>query len=883
MSQANFKFFTQSGTEFIVVGFMATEGVSQLYNYKIKLKIAQTLAIDLDNILDETVKFVTEEQGDEYPVHGILASFDELQTAKGFVYYSAVLVPKFWALSIYKTSEVFTDDVMVSQIIVQVLENAGLTSGADFEVAFLKDGDFLERDFICQFGESDFDFISRLCENEGIYYYFDQTGDTDKIIFANDIDYATIIEPDLYFDNNVTISTAHINIFSWICRKQRLAQNVSVRDYNPNNPALDVSNTSAVDSMGLGTDYQYGGNLLSTEEATVISDIRAEALLCQKTRFYAETTVARLQAGYCFNLDGHSNTNYNNLEYVILEIHHEGHHLDGDMSAEKKKLRPSYENSLTAIESSIQFRPALTTFKPKFYGTMTAFIHSDSGKNIAEMDDEGRYRVTLPFDGSDAIMENTDLDHTPSAWIRMAQNYVDQEHGNYFPLTGGTEVLLSFINGDPDQPIIIGAVPNALELSLVTSNNMNEHIISTNGLLAFKAKAGTKKIVEVGNTVKQQDDSGNEFTFNRHDQIDSTAENASFGLKKFEDSNSALSMDDGLNHISMIYGDQYNYIEGNIYNWGADFTIGFGNDYEEIHEREDNLANEAFDITNNMNILQLTRADGSDYSEWTDGEDGLVEKTWGDKCDFHEGREFNWSSGQGLGDGGALEIFNYGNGYTENLINSSKGTSKDLTSAETKHHDKWKDDAEFTAHVGNISVEKTFGRTYTYQNGYSVDVKVGTSKSYTYGDARDYVDGDSFEEINGVSNSTVNGDSHETINGHQTSMIFGSSSEIRHGAKSEMQMGAASTMILGADSEIKLSLSNEMHVGISVGFEVAGFLKGTGGFGIDHTSARMDGSKVEMKSTGVVLGSGATKLEDVGLVLKKGAIGIKNFGLYLYG
>lgn len=474
MAEANFKFVSEAagGDQITVVSFTGSEAISSLYRYELEIKAPLAADIDLDEVLDSPASFITELDGREFPVYGVISSLDESQTVQGYVHYRVTLVPKLWRLSIYKTNEIYTHENTVDKIIETVLEGAGLNSGIDYDLSGLNDSHFLQRDYVCQFGESDFDFISRLMENEGIFFYFEQAGDVEKIIFVNDLNYLEINRPGLLYDVAAQASRQHDCINAWSCRKQRLAASVTVRDFNPDQPSLDISDTMPIDTMGQGTDYIYGENVFDRDEATYLTEIRAEEKLCQKTRYYGESSVTRLSAGYIFSVDNHPNAKYNGVEYLVIEVSHEGHHLDMNISNDRSTgsdKRPQYQNSFVAMDANEQYRPPRNTAKPRFYGTMTAFIYAEAATMNAEIDEMGRYRVQLPFDRADGTLSSTDPDRKASAWMRMAQPYVGQEQGMYYPLSGGTEVLLTFINGDPDQPIISGAVPNASQPSLLTS------------------------------------------------------------------------------------------------------------------------------------------------------------------------------------------------------------------------------------------------------------------------------------------------------------------------------------------------------------------------------------------------------------------------------
>lgn len=929
MAQANFGFISDAagGDQFTVVGFSGNEAISSLYRYEIEIKSPLSAGIDLDDVLDNPARFVTELDGTEYPVYGVLSSFDELQTVQGYVYYRAVLVPKLWWLSIYKTNEIYTEEKTVDKIIQTVLENADFTSGTDFDLGGLDTSKFLKRDYVCQFGESDFDFISRLMENEGIFYYFEHdSGSAEKIIFINDMNYLKIPQPELIFDVAAQASRQHDCINAWSCRKQRLPASVSVRDFNPEQPSLDISDTMPIDDMGQGTEYIYGVNVKDGDEATYLSEIRAEEQLCSKTRFYGESSVTRLLAGYQFALDGHPNSNYNGVEYLTIEVSHEGRHLDTEMSEKSRKRTqptPQYSNSFVAIEATEQYRPSRKTPKPRFFGTMTAFVYAETGKKNAEVDLEGRYRVHLPFDRADGTKDSTDPHRKASTWIRMAQPYVGQDQGMYFPLADGTEVLLTFINGDPDQPIISSALPNASQPSLLTSEmnlqrtitaqvsqtvSGNTHTISMNSarlaLLEDPPSAANpttlgahyinEDYTEEDLTTITPENPMNPSMVPPWDDQPLTANSPAYDenyikFKIYDESFNASDMDqDDIDKVSTDRGagDNYIYANARTFAYPQHERVYFiGTFHEDFHVKddfinpnEDGTYNSWTGICEQFNFPKP----GGVFPEGTgphpdeekpdlktgdedvnpDGVRGVSEdKRWGDQMFYAYGRSFNWSAGKQMGEGGAFGTYNYGNGYTENLVGESGGTS-DIPKYKQDENDKayednWDVATDFSiSDVGGMGpviegiartvslkfdygsplfpevddprdfknayeldpnftlAEKTFGHTYSYHMGLAVGIHHGNTRTRTYGNTEDKVDGDSV--------SVVTGDSYSTT----------------YGRKNELTVGADTEIKLASDTEIKCAADNTFHLGIDTGIQIAGFLKFAAGFGVDYTAGK---------------------------------------------
>ncbi|MCK5097489.1 MAG: hypothetical protein KAR45_05265, partial [Desulfobacteraceae bacterium] len=167
-----------------------------------------------------------------------------------------------------------------------------------------------------------------------------------------------------------------------------------------------------------------------------------------------------------------------NRKYLVSEVTHEGHQTGYLLAGLSKALEQRdeamfYSNTFTAIYSNEQFRAEHLSEKPKISGTINAKIDAASSGEYAELDEYGRYKVILPFDRSGRFGGKA------SAWFRMMQPYAGQNQGMHFPLHKGTEVLLTFIDGNPDRPVIAGAMPNPETSSPVTDKNQTKSVIQT--------------------------------------------------------------------------------------------------------------------------------------------------------------------------------------------------------------------------------------------------------------------------------------------------------------------------------------------------------------------------------------------------------------------
>ncbi len=463
---------------FMVAEFSGKEAISTLYEFDVVI-YADDPDIDLKEVLKNPVTLSVIKDGEVLRVfHGILARFEQLHEYSGHIYFRAIVVPRLWIADQYQENQLFLDK-NVPDIIEEVLKQTGLTSN-DYELKLT--GSYDPWEYICQYNESDFNFISRWMEREGIYYYFKQDDDAEKLIIAD----AVTAHEDITSGESIRYSppdslspstTEQVREFT--CHQQLLPKKVVLKDYNYRKPSISLQGEADVDPDGRGNVYIYGEHFKTPEEGNSLATIRAEELLCQEALFYGEGTVPPFLTGYVFELHDHYRDSYNQ-KYLITELSHKGIQSTylsgaGGETKEPETQGPSYVNSFSCIPADTQFRPKRLAQKPKLKGTLNGTVDAGGDGEYAEIDDEGRYKVKLPFDQSDAA------DGKASRWVRMAQPYAGADYGMHFPLHKGTEVLLTFIDGDPDRPIISGTVPNPETGSPVTGANQTQSMIRTAG------------------------------------------------------------------------------------------------------------------------------------------------------------------------------------------------------------------------------------------------------------------------------------------------------------------------------------------------------------------------------------------------------------------
>ena len=482
------------GDTFGVIDFRGSEEVSQCYQFDITLA-SKNLEIDFKKVVQHTATFTLyQKDGSAVDYHGLILRFEQFHEVDGVAYYRAALTPRLYFLSFTRHNQVFLGRT-VEEFITECLKDGGLTE-LNFE--FRLRGEYEPLDYVCQYGESHLDFISRWLEFEGIYYYFEQTTEGEKVIFTDThAAHGPIAKRSaVRYSPPSGLEEARMEeiVRGFSCGFTHTPAGVTLKDYDYMKPSLDVAGNASVDELGRGRFYSFGEHIRSPEEGQRIANIRAESLLCRRQVFQGEGSVCGMSPGFTFDLQDHYRRDFNQT-YLITKVDHEGGHTeplgDGLTGPEDKgKEDAYYRNRFAAIVSSVQFRPERKTGKPRVSGIIPAKIDAAGSGHYAEIDEHGRYKVILPFDISGR------KEGKASVWIRMATPYAGSNHGMHFPLHKGTEVLIACVDGDADRPVILAAVPNPETPSPVTTDNETTSMILTAGgnRITMDDKAGSENI-----------------------------------------------------------------------------------------------------------------------------------------------------------------------------------------------------------------------------------------------------------------------------------------------------------------------------------------------------------------------------------------------------
>jgi len=330
----------------------------------------------------------------------------------------------------------------------QVLTEAGL--GGDRARQVLH-GTHPSREYCVQYRESDLDFISRLMEEEGIYYYFEHAENTHVLVMT---DHASVHPPVTgsgvlpYQPRNAGRLTAE-HLFAFHYRERLRPGTATLRDYNFKRPAQDLEGRHQGDSVAGLEVYDYPGSYETAAFGQTLARIRLQELRTPAQTAAGESTCHNLLPGQFFTLAGHLRYTLNQ-RYLLTEVRTTG--------AQPQALEETaagggseFSNTFACIPWRVPYRPPRVTPRPRVQGSQTAIVVGPAGEEIYT-DEHGRVKVQFHWDRVGRRDEHS------SCWIRVSQAWAGPAWGSMVIPRIGQEVIVDFLEGDPDRPIITGRV-----------------------------------------------------------------------------------------------------------------------------------------------------------------------------------------------------------------------------------------------------------------------------------------------------------------------------------------------------------------------------------------------------------------------------------------
>jgi len=485
---------------FWVRRFEVSEGVSRLFRIVLDL-VADEEEIAFDRIVGREVRVdlsLPEGQGQRYWC-GIVSGFSHLGPYhKGHAgdpmhAYRAVVRPKLWTLSRTSDCRIFHRKT-VPEIVAQVLQQHGIT---DVDLTNLPN-DYATREYTVQYREKDLDFLSRLLEAEGISYHFVHDEQTHLLRFFE----SALGNPAVQGDDTAVLSSLGnvdqhpLVLDSFDATQETSSGRHTYADYNFDSPSLRIEG-SAQSVLDIGGNSEYEIYDYVTRNSSIAAAERRARLAAERSEVEAQEFVGRchhptIAAGAHLRLD-HDGSRFHERRFLITSVKHRlrqpVHH---------DETRCVYGNTFRCVPLDLPFRPAQVTPRPAIHGIQTALVVGPESEEI-HVDARGRIQVQFHWD------RENERDGTNVCWARVMQIATGKGFGAVFTPRVGQEVVVSFLDGDPDQPIVTGTVYNG-------EHRMpfgNEDSRTRSGIRTHSVGGGPQNF----NELRFDDDPGNEEVY----------------------------------------------------------------------------------------------------------------------------------------------------------------------------------------------------------------------------------------------------------------------------------------------------------------------------------------------------------------------------------
>jgi type VI secretion system secreted protein VgrG len=427
------------------------EGLSRPFAYEIDV-VSDRSDIAASELLGQSVTVnlsVGDDDGDVRHWNGRVTALQYIDTSDdGDSRYRLTVRPWLWQLTRSADCRVF-QQMSVPEIVTQIFQDRGFT---DFEKTLFED--YQQREYVVQYRETDFQFISRLLEREGIYYFFRHEDDKHTLVLT-DSSQAHSPSPgceQLPFapdDEHRDATTQYMS--QWKSESQLETGVFAQADYDFTKPRVQLfAQSSSPDDAAAGLQvYDYPGGFDNFANADAYARLRLEQSRRDVQRWTGETNARPLAVGATFKLTDHPRDDQNK-SYLVTWARCR---IKGQDSRSTGDDEDPFTCTLVAIDAEVTFRPPLTTGKPIVRGPQTAMVVGPSGQEIWT-DQYGRVKVQFPWDRLGQNDENS------SCWVRVSQAWAGSSFGAQFIPRIGHEVIVDFLEGDPDRPIITGCVYN---------------------------------------------------------------------------------------------------------------------------------------------------------------------------------------------------------------------------------------------------------------------------------------------------------------------------------------------------------------------------------------------------------------------------------------
>jgi len=497
-SERAIEIITPLGDDVLLFHHMtATESLGRLFQFDLDL-LSSDPNIDFDKLLGQNVTVRLELPDDQMRYfNGFVSRFSQEGSVDDFNAYSMTLHPWLWFLTRTADCRIF-QEMTVPDIIKQVFRDHGFT---DFEEAL--SGEYRSWTYCVQYRETDFNFVSRLMEQEGIYYYFKHEANRHMLVLSDSVsshDPFPGYEKIPYFPPDQHLIREKHHIHEWTISREVQPGVYALTEYDFENPKANLMVKSAISRNHAQSNleiFDYPGEYVTAGEGDTYVNARIQELQAEYEQAQGQANARGLAVGSLFQLTDYPREDQNQ-EYLVVSATYE---LESDAysSGSSSASEDVYACSFTALSSKQQFRAERTTPKPLVQGPQTAVVVGPSGEEI-HTDKFGRVKVQFHWDRYGKKDQNS------SCWVRVAQLWAGTQWGGIHIPRMGQEVIVEFLEGDPDRPIITGRVYN--------NDNMPPYELPANATQSgIKSRSSKDGSADNFNELRFEDKKGDELVY----------------------------------------------------------------------------------------------------------------------------------------------------------------------------------------------------------------------------------------------------------------------------------------------------------------------------------------------------------------------------------
>jgi type VI secretion system secreted protein VgrG len=431
-----------------VLEFTGREAISQPFRFELEL-VSERPDLDLESLLHGQAFLSFDAQG--CGIHGQIYQVGQGDSGKRLTRYHLSLVPRLTYLGHRINQRIFQHQ-SVPQIVTQILKDHSILRDA-FE--FRLGSEYPEREYCVQYAESDLAFIQRLCAEVGIHYHFQHSPEGHLLVFGDDQTvFPKLPEPTLYLPGS-GMSAGAPAIQRFNVRVETRTSVVTRRDYNFEKPRLSLESRSDGEQRPVLEDYHFPGQFNDRETGKGLTRRALERHVADYRQAEGTSDESSLVCGHFLQLTGHPRSDWNDL-WLLTCVEHRGRQpqvLEESVTSDGESFQ-GYRNTFVATPWDVVFRPALCPEKPRMSGYQPAVVTGPKDLEI-HCDEYGRVKVQLAWDRDGELSEHS------SCWLRVATGWAHDHYGSVLIPRVGMEVLVGFIDGDADKPLVMGCLPNA--------------------------------------------------------------------------------------------------------------------------------------------------------------------------------------------------------------------------------------------------------------------------------------------------------------------------------------------------------------------------------------------------------------------------------------